>query len=289
MARSVGGNSGGGSASGEAKVMKSFPAFGILLKSPSKRGALFSLLEKNSGLPGPRANLELGYSFARAVASQKQLKEWQWEMVLSMATRSAARAPKNSKKEYVSLCAVLALGTLYTAGLPRPRKRAALAAIRTAASDPRWRTREASAMALQLIGEADRDALRQIVEQWLPASSLLEKRAIVAGLAHAPILGDKSFALYCLEVTASILKALSGIGAGERRSEEFRVLRQGLGYAISVFVEKAPAEGFALLREAAGSADHDVQWIVRENLKKSRIASRYPLEVQVVASVLPGK
>ena len=56
--------------------MKSFPAFGILLNSRSGRQSLFSLLEKNSSLPGPRANLELGYSFARACASLK-LQQWQ--------------------------------------------------------------------------------------------------------------------------------------------------------------------------------------------------------------------
>ena len=268
--------------------MKSFPAFGILLKSPSERKALFSLLEENSGLPGPRANLELGYSFARAVASLKP-KEWQWEMVLSMASLPQAQAPQNSRKEYIPFCGVLALGSLYAAGLPRPRKRAALAAIRAAASDPRWRTREASAMALQLIGEADREALREIAQQWLAEASLLEKRAIVAGLAHPPILGDKPFVLFCLELTASILKSLAFADAVERRSAGFRVLRQGLGYAISVFVEKTPAEGFALLREAASSPDADLRWIVRENLKKKRLSSRYPGEAQVVANLLPGK
>jgi hypothetical protein len=265
--------------------MKSFPAFGILLKSRSDSQALYTLLEKNSGLPGPRGNLELAYSFARAVASMN-IQEWQWEMILAMASTSPNKAPANTPKEFLPFCGVLALGALYATGLPRPRRRAALSAIRTAASDPRWRTREAAAMALQLIGEGDLETLRQIVVQWLPDASLLEKRAVVAGLAHPPILDDKPFALFCLEVSASILKVLPGTGAKERKSEEFRVLRQGLGYAISVFVEKAPEEGFALLLDAASREDPDVRWIVKENLKKKRIASRFPAEVQGVARVL---
>jgi hypothetical protein len=265
--------------------MKSFPAFGILLKSRSDRQALFSLLEKNSGLPGPRANLELGYSFARAVASLN-LQEWQWEMILGMASISPSKAPPNTPKEYLPFCGLVAIGALYAAGLPRPRRRAALAAIRSAASDPRWRTREASAMALQLIGEGDTEELRRIVEDWMPDASLLEKRAIIAGLAHPPILGEKEFALFCLEISVSVLNALSKVKDGERRSEEFRVLRQGLGYAVSVFVEKVPHEGFAFLRQVARIKDPDVKWVVKENLKKKRISSRYPDEVQAVADLV---
>ena len=48
--------------------MKSFPAFGIMLRSRSQLDDLRELLQKNSGLPGPRANLELMYSFAKSVA-----------------------------------------------------------------------------------------------------------------------------------------------------------------------------------------------------------------------------
>ncbi len=265
--------------------MKSFPAFGILLRSRSERQTLMSLLEKNSGLPGPRANLELGYSFAKAVASMN-LQEWQWEMILGMASVSPSKAPTNTPKEYISFCGLVALGALCAEGLPRARKRAALAAIRKAAADPRWRTREAAAMALQLIGEKDPVALRQIVEQWLPDASLLEKRAIVAGLAHPPLLGDPPFAQFCLDVSAGIMKTLPGTSADLRRSEELRVLRQGLGYALSVFVENAPENGFALLRQFAATADPDVRWIVRENLKKKRLSGKYPDEVNRVVSLL---
>ena len=267
--------------------MKSFPAFGILLASRSQRGALLSLLEKNSGLPGPRANLELMYSFARAVSSLK-LQEWQWELIVQMASISPSKAPVNTPREYLSVCGVAAMGALYAAGLPRPRRRAALAAIRRAASDSRWRTREAAAIALQIIGEQDRDALREIVETWSPDASLLEKRAIVAGLAHPPLLKDEAFSRFCLEVSRTILASLQHLDAAVRRSNEFRVLRQGLGYAISVFVHKRPEEGFSLLLNAAGQKDPDIRWIVRENLKKKRLWENYPEEVERISRLAGG-
>ena len=266
-------------------MMKSFPAFGILLASRAQRQALLSLLQENSGLPGPRANLELAYSFARAAASLN-LQEWQWDLVLGMAGTSPTKAPANTPKEFLPVCGLLALGALYAEGLPRPRKRSALAAIRRAASDPRWRTRESAAMALQLIGEKDLDALQEIVEQWLPEASLLERRAIIAGLAHPPILGDAPFALFSLDVSRTIVRDLSRQGAESRRGEDFRVLRQGLGYALSVFAEKSPEEGFALLREMASKGDPDLTWIVRENLKKKRLTGKYAAQVEAVGSLL---
>ncbi len=259
--------------------MKTFPAFGILLAQRSQREALLSLLKQNSGLPGPRANLELMYSFAKSVASLK-LQQWQWELIVWMASISPARAPVNTPTEYLSVCGVAALGALVAADLPRPRKRAALAAIRKAASDPRWRTREAAAIALQLIGEQDAEALRVIVQQWSQDASLLEKRAIVAGLAHPPLLEDREFSLFCLEISGAILASLRQLAPEVRRSEEFRVLRQGLGYALSVLVEKRPEEGFALLADAAWQKDPDIRWIVRENLKKKRLSANYPQEVR---------
>lgn len=267
--------------------MKAFPAFGILLKDRGQKKALFDLLEKSSGLPGPRANLELMYSFARSVASMN-LQEWQWEVIVEMASISPSKAPVNTPKEYLPVCGIVAMGALLAEGLPRPRKRAAMGALRKAASDPRWRTREGAAMALQLIGEKDPSALRDIVSQWLPGASPLEMRAIAAGLAHPPLLGDADFALFCLETSRAILREAARIPAASRRGEEFRVLRQGLGYALSVFVEKRPREGFQLLEETASSGDPDLSWIVRENLKKNRLAGKYRDDVTRVASLLKG-
>ena len=264
--------------------MKSFPAFGILLKSREQRQALLELLEKNSGLPGPRANLELAYSFSRAVASMS-LSEWQWDLVMGMASTSPSKAPVNTPREYLTVCGTMALGALFATGLPRPRRRMALAAIRKAASDPRWRTREAAAMALQLIGEGDLPALRQIVDQWLPGASLLEMRALMAGLAHPPLLSDGDFSLFCLATARSILSEVGRAGADARRSPEFRVLRQGLGYALSVFAEKRSVEGFALLREIASARDPDLDWIVKENLEKKRLG-KFPGELRRVAGML---
>ena len=264
--------------------MKSFPAFGIFLGSRGKLGELRALLEKSSGLPGPRANLELAASFAAAV-SRLRLEEWQWRFLLDGATTEEAAAPENTPGVYVVFCCLLALGALYGQGLPRPRRRAALAAIHAAAADSRWRIREGAAQALQQIGEKDIEALKVIVEEWMTDSSWLVLRAVAAGLAHPPILTEET-AAFSLEVSGRILAAISRAEPRDRKTEPFKILRQGAGYALSVFAAKSPAEGFTLLRKSAAVRDPDIAWIIRENLKKKRLGDRYAKEVEQVQAIL---
>jgi hypothetical protein len=265
--------------------MNSFPAFGILLGSRARLQELCALLEANSGLPGPRANLELVYSFATSVAGM-HLEEWQWDFLVGLAATSPTKAPVNSSREYLPVCAIVALGALYGTGLPRPRRRMALAALAVAASDPRWRVREAAAMGLQQIGERDLALLRGIVTDWLPGGRPLVLRAIAAGLAHPPILKDKDFALFSLENARSILSTVSRASAEERKSDDFRVLRQGMSYALSVFVAHVPVEGFALMRKLAAVRDPDIARIMRENLKKKRLSDAFHDDVKQVSLIL---
>jgi hypothetical protein len=50
------------------------------------------------------------------------------------------------------------------------------------------------------------------------------------------------------------------------------VLRQALGYCWSVAIAASPDEGFRLFERWATIEDADVRWVVRENLKKKRLA-----------------
>jgi len=264
--------------------MKAFPAFGVLLKASSQRKAIESVLLANSGLPGPRGNIELAQSFARSLAAAR-VEGWHWKMLAEWQGKSPKAAPANSPLEYLPFCAVLSLGVLYP-GLARPERRRALAQIQQAAQDPRWRLREAAAMALQAIGEANPDTLRDIVAKWTPSADLLQKRAIVAGLAHPPLLGDSAFTLFCLSTADAILESLARAGRAARGREDFRVLRQGLAYALSVLVDKLPEAGFPLLAKWAAADDADVKWVLGENLKKKRLAERHPRETAEIARAL---
>jgi hypothetical protein len=66
-------------------------------------------------------------------------------------------------------------------------------------------------------------------------------------------------------------RVTESVAAKERRSDEFRTLRQALGYCWSVVVVADPELGKSRFQRWASSADPDARWIVKENLKKTRL------------------
>jgi HEAT repeat protein len=208
-----------------------------------------------SGLPGPRANLEL----AQAVAEEGD--EALFDRYLAIG---ADQAPANSPLEFLPVCGVLGMGRLLAEG-----RDDLLPALRRCASDPRWRTREAVAMALQRLGDGNMDALLQAVTPWAQGN-LLEQRAAVAALCEPRLLGNPAQVRQVLSLLDRVTAGL--VPLANRRSDEFRVLRQGLGYCWSVAVVALPGEGKAAMEKWLASNDPDVRWIMRENLKKDRLA-----------------
>ncbi len=212
-------------------------------------------LRRESGLPGPRGNLELAAAVAQ-VGSES--------LFLRYAALGAEEAPTNSPGELLTFCGVLGLGRLVAEGrsdyLPR---------LRTAASDPRWRVREAAAMALQTIGDADMGALLLIAEDW-SHGNWLEQRAAAAGLCEPRLLHQRKIA----DRVLAILDRLTGNMAAstDRRSEDRRTLRQGLGYCWSVAVAAYPEGGKPAMEKWLDFPDPDIAWVMRQNLKKSRLA-----------------
>ena len=207
-----------------------------------------------SRLPGPRGNLEL----AQAVADVGS-PELFWRLV----TWDAGRAPTNTPGEFLAFCGVLGMGRLLVQGDP-----AALATLRSHASDPRWRTREAVAMALQRLGTHDMERLFEVVEAWLDGN-WLEQRAVVAALCEPALLTVPQHATRALAVLDRVTANLSR--AADRRDPALRTLRQALGYGWSVAIVARPEVGWPLFEKWAASTDPDVQWIVRENRKKRRL------------------
>jgi hypothetical protein len=150
----------------------------------------------------------------------------------------------------------------------------ALAELRGHADDPRWRVREAVAMALQRWGGDDFDALATAMAEWA-SGSWLERRAAAAALCEPALLVDAGRVEAVLAVLDEATAGVAAAAPGERRSGELKALRKGLGYCWSVAVAAAPDAGRPafehLVERAAASADRDLLWIARENLRKRRL------------------
>jgi len=259
-----------------------------LLHDPRYAPELARLLQAESGLPGPRGNLELAGAFAEAVTNAPEPAAW-LATLYAWAAIDARVAPTGDAREYLPFCAVVAFGALYhnhACGYPCsnpcscplwPAQRVyLLEAIRRAAEDSRWRLREAVAMALQRLGEDEPEALPAILDRWLAGPSLPARRAVVAALAHPPLLRDESLARYALGAAERVLRDTAAIPAEERKSEEFRVLFKGLSYALSVIAAGLPREGFPLLERWAAHPDRDIRRVLAANLKKRRLARADP-------------
>jgi len=211
-------------------------------------------LLKESGLPGPRGNIEL----AQAVAD-----EGDRQLFMRFIAYTAEKAPVNSPNEFLAFCGVVGLGRLLAEG-----DYDILNNLRQYASDPRWRTREAVAMALQRFGEVNMEQLITAMQEWCRGAPL-EQRAAAAALCEPRLLRQKQDAHQVLDILDQITESIEQMK--DRRCEDFTALRKGLGYCWSVAVVALPSEGKALMAKWLKSSDKDIRWIMRKNLKKNRL------------------
>ncbi len=211
-------------------------------------------LRAESGLPGPRGNLELAHAAADLGDRAR------FEHFLSF---NPQRAPVNSPDEFLAFCGVEGLGKLIAEG-----QSDLWPTLRACASDPRWRTREGVAMALQRVGRVDMDLLLDKLEDWAKGN-WLEMRAAAAGLAEPALLQEEKHILHVLEILDRITSAVE---SAQNRDKDFKTLRKGLGYCWSVVVAALPAQGKGTMGRWLSSTDKDVRWIMKENLKKKRLA-----------------
>lgn len=225
----------------------------------------------HSNLPGPRANIEL----AQAVAAEGELS-----LFLRYLTYTPDAAPTNTPESFLAFCGVLGLGRLIAAGDHR-----LLDTLRPFAEDPRWRVREAVAMALQRLGDVDMARLLAEMAAW-SRGNLLEQRAAAAALCEPRLLGNPDDARAVLAVLDDITASL--LNVSDRRGEHFQVLRKGLGYCWSVAVVALPEAGKPLMEKWLTVPDKDVRWIMKQNLKKARLARMDAAWVERQLAALEG-
>ena len=209
-----------------------------------------------SGLPGPRGNIELG----QAVADVGDRKRFD-----GLLSWTPERAPVGSREEFLAFCGTVGLGRLAAEGHTE-----LFAELRALASDPRWRVREAVAMAVQRVGAADMRVLLKEMRSWVGGNDF-ERRAAAAGLCEPALLRRERDVRDVLAILDRITTAMSR--SSERRTEGFVALRKGLAYCWSVAVAAAPDAGRPLMERWMRGDDPDVRWVMKQNLSKKRMAA----------------
>jgi hypothetical protein len=204
-------------------------------------------LKKHSGLPGPRANLEL---VAAVVEEGDADRLW----------RLSA-----SRDEFLALCGTAGLGRI---ALLEPET--VMKWLRELSSDPRWRVREGVAIALQRLGRESMPKLLAEMKVWSRGDWYVQ-RAVVAGLCEPALLKSNHDVVEVLATLDQITRGLSLAVPSDRRDDGFLVLRQALGYGWSVAAAAAPQNAKPYLEKWIRSQDRDVAWVMKTNLGKSRI------------------
>jgi len=203
-------------------------------------------LRKHSGLPGPRANLEL----VAAVAEEADA-DTLWKL-------------SASEDEFLALCGTAGLGRV---ALLEPDT--VMTWLRELSSDPRWRVREGVAIALQRLGREDMGRLLAEMAVWAEGDAYVQ-RAAVAGLCEPPLLKSNADTIAVLEILDRITTSLAS--TADRRVDGFKVLRQALGYGWSVAAAAAPENAVPYLEKWLASSDGDIAWVMKSNLSKSRMS-----------------
>ena len=211
--------------------------------------AVREYLTANSNLPGPRGNLELAHAFA----------DWAPDALVDELA--------DEQYEYLRFCADLALGER----LSRLDDAAVVVRLRADANSGLWRVREAVATGLQRVGDRDLPRLRALVRDWVQDDDPLVQRAAAAAICEPRLLVTEPGARAALDVCEEATRWIASLPAQRRRDDDVRTLRQALGYCWSVAVAADPESGVPRFEHLRTSGDADVQWIVRENLKKNRL------------------
>lgn len=258
--------------------------FGEFLKT-GDQNRILEYLASNSNLPGPRGNLELAHAFADSVERlSEDTSDEIWALILRLTEIGSDEAPTGDSMEFIPFCGAVAVGALGSTH-PKYREKAMLR-LRELAEDRRWRMREGVAMGVQRLMARDSRGTLGALMGWIEDEKWLQMRAAAAGVAEPALLKDRESAEKALEIHEAIFSRL--IGSMERKSEEFKVLRQGLAYTLSVVVSTMPDKGFRYMRQLIESGDGDVLWILRENLKKSRLAKKHAEDAQETRELLKG-
>ncbi|MFW9876821.1 MAG: hypothetical protein ACFFG0_27320 [Candidatus Thorarchaeota archaeon] len=237
----------------------------------------------NSNLPGRRANLELANAFADNSAEFKESSSKKlWDLCLFLISFTPDKAPSNDPKEFLSFCGTWAIGAI---GASNPKYyHESLNILKKQSEDNRWRVREAVALGLQKLLMKHPDKTLTKIREWIEDTNWLTMRAVVAGVAHLSVLVNNNISKNALQIHELIFSKI--ISCTNFSSEEFKILKKGLSYTLSVIVLANPDEGFKFLSDYINTENKYIQMILRDNLKKNRLTKNFPRAVTSISQIL---
>jgi len=247
---------------------------------------LIALLVVESELRGPRGNRDLARAFADVVREYAAADAGDcrtlWNLCTEFACTSPEGAPAGDPREILPFCGVCGIAAIGT--ITATFTGMALARLQDASLDPRPWVREGVALGVRDLLAARQETTVAGLEGWVESGSWLPMRAAAAGIAESDLNEEPELAEAALKLHRKILIQI--YTAGERQSEGFIALKGALGYTLGRVVMALPGMGFEYLRQLATLDDHDVRWIIRENLERDALQRQYPETVRHIRAKL---
>lgn len=227
-------------------------------------------LRDQSRLPGPRPNMELANDVSNLLAvSVARCPENVHSLLTYFVNGDRKMIASNTPSEFVMLCGIIAFGScaaVYSLWLPET-----LDLLDHYACSPYGRIREGVEIAFRCLLEVGPQDILPHLMELATGGNYLQQRVAVATVSEPVVLYTPDILRAALEMQRVVLERLHQASADSKK-EAFRQLRRTLGYTLSVITAASPDEGFALMRQCAGWNDPNITWILRENLKKKRLA-----------------
>jgi len=228
-------------------------------------------LREHSRLPGPRANLELANDVSNLLAASiPKNPDSVYTLINHFTNGDRQTIASNTPDEFIMLCGIIAFGTC--AAVHSSWREATFDLLKHYSLNSYWRVREGVATAYQrLLAVIPEETITHLLEL-STHGSYLQCRAAIAAIAEPPLMYKPEVLEAALQLHQPVLASVHAASSFDRKSEDFKALRRTLGYSLSVIAAADAERGFALMRECAAWHDTDISWILRENLKKKRLA-----------------
>jgi len=241
-------------------------------------------LRENSRLSGARANLELandvGYLLAASLTRHPDTVR---SLISHFVNGDQKNGTSNATSEFVTLCGIIASGAC--AAVEATWRADTFDLIYCHTSSPHWRVREGIAIAYQHLLTAVPEETAERLVSLAREGNYFQQCAAITAIAEAPMLYISDVLRTALHLQRIVLERLHDAPLSVRKGEDFRALRRTSGYTLSVITAAAPEQGFALMRECATWNDADIIWVLRENLKKKRLA-KFVEDTRAVSNLL---
>lgn len=230
---------------------------------------IVSYLLAHSNLPGKRGNIELAFSFADYIEELYNVNTQQmFNYCVALISENPPHIHVTGNEEFLPFCGIIALGRI--GKIDSTKESDVIELIKNSAQDERWRIREAVAMAIQEMMDIRPEAIIKTLQAWANEDNYLIHRAVAAGLAEPRFMKNREIARISLDIHKAILDRIAREPA--RRDTEYQALVKGLCYTLSVIITGIEDEGFTYLETLIETGHPVMIKIVRENLKKKRLA-----------------